>query len=226
MKKRVKRRRFNFKKFLKFLLFLCIIITSYTLLSKVPIKHIIVKGNNILSDETIIEASKLDDYPPFIKSLSSSSEKKIKKLPLVKEAKVKKKWGFIIEINITEYKVLFQVRSTNEYILDTKEKLVIDEINKGIPILINYVPDEKLDKMIEKFSLLDDGVLQKISEIEYSPTNFDSERYLFYMNDGNEVYITLNKIKEFNNYTKIKQKIGNKKGILYLDSGSYFDIKE
>lgn len=46
------------------------------------------------------------------------------------------------------------------------------------------------------------------------------------MNDGNEVYITLTKIKELNNYTKIKKQLGNKKGILYLDSGNYFEVKE
>ena len=46
------------------------------------------------------------------------------------------------------------------------------------------------------------------------------------MNDGNEVYITLNKTKELNSYTKIKKQIGEKKGILYLDSGNYFEIKE
>ena len=46
------------------------------------------------------------------------------------------------------------------------------------------------------------------------------------MKDGNEVYITLNKINELNNYTKIKRQLGDKKGILYLDSGNYFEIKE
>ena len=46
------------------------------------------------------------------------------------------------------------------------------------------------------------------------------------MNDGNQVYITLNKIKEFNNYFKIKKELGKHKGILYLDSGNYFEIKE
>ena len=35
------------------------------------------------------------------------------------------------------------------------------------------------------------------SEIEYTSTSYDSERFLLYMNDGNQVYITLNKIKEF-----------------------------
>ena len=46
------------------------------------------------------------------------------------------------------------------------------------------------------------------------------------MNDDNVVYITLNKIKEFNDYNKIKDQLGSNKGVLYLDSGNYFEIKE
>lgn len=46
------------------------------------------------------------------------------------------------------------------------------------------------------------------------------------MNDDNVVYITLNKIKEFNDYNKIKDQLGSHKGVLYLDSGNYFEIKE
>ena len=80
--------------------------------------------------------------------------------------------------------------------------------------------------MVKKFSDLEEEIIIKISEIEYSPTNFDTERFLLYMNDGNEVYITLNKTKELNKYTNIKKQTGEKKGILYLDSGNYFEIKE
>jgi hypothetical protein len=46
------------------------------------------------------------------------------------------------------------------------------------------------------------------------------------MNDGNYVYITLTKIKSINEYIKILSTLENKKGILYLDSGNYFEIFE
>ena len=107
--------------------------------------------------------------------------------------------------------------STDEYVLDTLEKTTNLEIIRNTPVLINYVPDETLDKMIKKFSKLEEEIIVKISEIEYSPTTYDKERFLLYMNDGNEVYITLTKVKELSNYTKIKKQLGEKKGILYLD---------
>ena len=46
------------------------------------------------------------------------------------------------------------------------------------------------------------------------------------MNDGNLVYINTNKMKTFNKYVSIVTKLDNHKGILYLDSGNYFEIKE
>ena len=224
--KRIRRRKFNFKKFFKFLLFLIVTISLYVVLSRIPIKNILIKGNNMVTDEEIINVANIENYPSFIKTLKFNIEKKVKSLDLIKEVKVEKKWGFILEINVVEYKILFKIKSTGEYILDTKERKEELNTNNNVPVLINYVPDEILDKMIKKFSDLDDTVIEKISEIEYSPTTYDTGRFLLYMNDGNEVYITLTKIKELNNYTKIKKQLGNKKGILYLDSGNYFEVKE
>ena len=46
------------------------------------------------------------------------------------------------------------------------------------------------------------------------------------MNDNNLVYININKMNNLNKYVDIVKKLNNKKGILYLDSGNYFEIKE
>ena len=120
--------------------------------------------------------------------------------------------------------MLFNIRSSNETITSEGKRLNINL--DDVPTLINFVSDEMLSKMIDKFSYLNDDVLSKISEIEYTPNMYDNERFVFYMRDSNMVYITLSKIKEFNNYNKIKDQIGTNSGILYLDSGNYFEIKE
>lgn len=224
--KKVRRRVFNFKKFFCFLLFLVALIIGFYYLQKVPIKNIVIKGNAYLSDEEIIETADIEEYPSFIMTLSSTIKRKISKLSLVKEVNVKKKWGFVLEIDITEYKVLFSIRSTNEYMLDNEEKVSEIDYKNEIPILINYVPDDKLSKFVNKLNTVEYETIMKISEIEYTPTEYDPERFLFYMRDGNHVYVTLTKIKEFGNYSKIKNQLGTKKGILYLDSGNYFEIKE
>lgn len=227
MAKKIRVRRFNFNKFLKFILYIIIISVSLYFLSKIRIKNIVIKGNKYVSDLEIMETTHLDKYPSYFKTLGFSVENTIKKkYPLVKSVKVRKGVGFKITITIEEYKILYLVRSNNEYVLEDGTRLSDINVESNVPILINYVPDDVENKLISKLSSVDKEVLDKISEIEYYNTSYDSERFLLYMNDGNQVYITLNKIKEFNNYFKIKKELGKHKGILYLDSGNYFEIKE
>ena len=45
------------------------------------------------------------------------------------------------------------------------------------------------------------------------------------MIDSNYAYITLSKADKINKYNSIIQKLENKKGIIYLDSGDYVEIK-
>ena len=44
------------------------------------------------------------------------------------------------------------------------------------------------------------------------------------MNDGNHVYINIRKFKNINKYLNMIKSFNDKKGILYLDSGEYFDV--
>ena len=68
------------------------------------------------------------------------------------------------------------------------------------------------------------NILYRMSEIEYSPNEVDEERFFILMNDGNYVYLTLDKFLAINKYIDMVKSFDNKKGILYLDSGEYFDI--
>ena len=223
MKREVKRKKFNFKRFFIFLLFLVCFCFSIHYLGKIKVKTIIVEGNKRVSDSEIIEAALLSDYPSYIKYNAFKGKRNIKKNPLIKSVKIRRKSNFKVVISVEEYKVLFEIRSTSEYVTSDNSRLDVSLVD--VPTLINFVSDDMLLKMIDKFSSLDDEVLSKISEIEYSPNMYDNERFIFYMRDNNMVYVTLNKIKEFNKYNKIKDQIGSSAGILYLDSGNYFEIK-
>lgn len=223
--KKVKKKKFNFLKFLVFILFLYIIISVGLCLYKAQIKNIIILNNIYLSDEKIIETAKLENYPSFIKSTKSIICKRIKGLDLVKSCSVNKKLGFIVEIKIEEYKIVYKVRSTNKYVLGNGISLENFDDIKGIPLLVNYVPEDVSERLNEKLSLLNIEIIEKISEIEYNPTTYDQQRFILYMNDGNMVYITLSKTIKLNKYDEIKKKLEGHNGILYLDSGNYFEIK-
>jgi len=225
-KKVIKKRKFNFLKFLIFIFIICVFVLLLVHLIKKPIKNIIIIGNNRVSDEEIIETGKIFNYPSFIKTSGYSVCKKIKKLDFIKDCKVSKKWNYVFEINIDEYKVLYKIRSTNEYVLEDNKVITLNKDINGVPLLINYITDELSEKLNEKLLEVSDDVLIKVSEIEYSPTNYDDKRFILYMSDGNMVYITLPKAENLNKYNEIKKELEGKKGILYLDSGNYFEIKE
>ena len=224
MKKRVKRK-FNPLKFLSFIAFIiiCYFLTMY--LFDIKTKNIVVLNNNYYSDEKIIETAGIEKYPKFILLNTNKIKKKLLKLDLIENVIIKKKWNFILELTIKEKKILYLVRSENKYRLSDNKLYDIDDV-LSVPTLINYVPESNEKKFVEAFKNIDNNIISMISEIEYSKTSYDSDRFLLYMNDGNMVYVTTTKLKSLNKYVDIVKKLENKKGILYLDSGNYFEIKE
>ena len=186
-----------------------------------PLSNIYIKGNYYLTDQEVIENAKIDNYPSTFKNLSSTLEKRLEKNILIKEAKVSKKMFTQVSITIIENKPLFFNQSTNKTVLlDSGESETVFDV----PILINYVPDVIYDEFIRKMGKINIDVLNKISEIKYDPDEVDDSRFLFTMTDSNYVYVTLNKLEKVNNYNDIVKQFDNKKGILYLNSGGYFEI--
>ena len=225
MKKRVKRK-FNIKKFICFIIFLVIIYFVIDYVFSVRTKNIVVLNSNYYSDEIIIEIAGIEKYPEFLKLKKNDVKNKLKKLPLINDVKISKKFGYILELDIVEKKVLYLVRSSNKYKLNTNEEYSSDDI-LNVPTLINFVPSDIEEEFIKELSKIDTNILNLISEIEYSVTDYDDVRFILYMNDGNEVYVTNNRLHMLNKYISIMKKISSdKKGILYLDTGNYFKIKE
>ena len=208
--------------FVKLVLVLLIMYIIGFLCYKVAISritNIYIKNNNILTDQEIIDVSGLRNYPSFILTTNYSIKNKLLKNDLVKKVKVKKGlWGKVY-INIEEYKPLFIYE--DKVILDNKNEVDLDI---SLPILVNKVDDDILDKLISKYESINDEIKLMISEIKYDPNDIDKERFLFTMSDGNYVYITLYKLSSIDEYLKITSTLKDKKGILYLDSGNYFEV--
>lgn len=212
-------------------IFLCLLIISlfvYLLPCWIDlsIKNIYIHDNNILSDYEIIELAHLENYPSMFYELSMSIEKRLEENIYINKAKVKKSFRRIDIYIEDNYPVLYN-SNTNKTIFQNKKE---SDEQYAVPVLVNYVPDTIMDEFMTKFLSLDRNVIYRISEIKYDPNNVDSERFLLTMNDGNFVYLTLAYFDKMNSYVNIHldivSKYGNKKGILYLDSGEYFKILE
>lgn len=223
IKVKVKKRKINIRRILIVLLIIVLISLMLYYFTKLQIKNIYIVGNEILSDKEIIEIAKLDNYPTFISTNSSEIEKKLSENVYMKEVKVKKKLYSKIYIYITEKKILCTY--DNNIILEDSSVIQNNYKIMNVPILLSDIANIK-EKFVTQFSLIEESILLKISEIEYSPNEVDDERFSLRMNDGNLVYITLNKIEKMNKYNSIYSSLEGKRGIIYLDSGDYVELKE
>lgn len=186
-------------------------------------KNIYITGNSILTDKEVMKQADIDDYPSSLAFSSGKVKDNLLQNELIKSVKVYKKGLRSLYIEIEENTPLFYNTNINKIVLlDGRES------NKKLdaPILINYVPDTIYSKFVTKMVLINSDVMQMVSEIKYDVNEVDEERFLFYMEDGNYVYLTLSRLDKINNYQSIVKKFGNKRGIMYLDSGEYFKVME
>lgn len=223
VKVRVKKRKLKVGRILICLFVLGLFIVLGHYIKKLPIKNIYITGNNIVPENVILELSNIKDYPSFIDTSKSSIIKNIKTNEYIKEVKVEKKFWGKVYINIEEKKVLCIYN--NKLLLE--DSVLVDNYYNiySYPTLISDI-SSIYEEFTNKFSKVNNSSLHQISEIEYVPNEVDNKRFKLLMDDGNLVYITLDKVKKINKYNSIYSSMNGKKGIIYLDSGDYVEIKE
>lgn len=218
-----KKRKLKTKSFVVFIIVITVILLILSFMMDIKINNVIVRGNILYTDYDIIEKAHLDNYPSSLSNLSPSIKKTLEKDPYIKKAKVYKTSFTHVVIEVKENLPLF-------YYLPTKKTILTDNSetseNFPVPTVINYVPDKTYSLLLEKISDIDYDIVKRISEIKYDPNEVDDERFLLAMNDGNYVYLTLEKFDKLSKYLEIIKSFNNKKGVLYLDSGEYFEVKE
>lgn len=227
-KEKKKRKKIRFKGLLIVILFLYLIGTGvYSVLTN-PIKNIQIEGNNYLKENYLIDYLDIEGS-----SNMKVSKKKIKnkllEIELISSVKVSKNLFGKIKIEIEEEELLFYNWNTKKVVLSNGKEVEFNRDFLGIPSLINYVPLDIYEDLLEKIVLVDKNILSLVSEIEYSPSIVDDKvvddtRFIFRMNDGNNVYINTINIERINSYLTTYEAIVNKKGdikgCLYLDSNS------
>lgn len=193
-----------------------------------PIKNLIVKNTVYLNDDYVLELAGVKDYPSFWLLSTNETEKKLETSPYILEADVERNFFHVLVISVTENKPLFINNTNHTVVFADKEEVKIDEEIDlfRVPRLINYVPDNKYKTFVKGMADIKKDILGKISDIEYQPNDYDKDRFLLYMDDGNMVYLTLTKFDMINYYNDVLSQLENKKGILYLDNGNHFQIME
>ncbi len=225
--KKNKKRKLNLKKLLILILILYLIFYLGYYLYKKPIENIIITGNTLVTDSEIIEAAKIKNYPSIFGVIKRNVIKNIKKIDLVEDVSVKKDLKFRLTINVKESIALYLNSNNNKIMLSSGKE--IDPSNKylGIPTLINYAPEKILKEFSLSLGKLNQDIIYLIDEIEYSPKKNNEgitvadDSFTLYMNDGNTVITNADKCHNLKKYKEIYASLGDKKGILNLDSGNY-----
>ena len=218
-----KKKRLNIKRTLAFLLFIYIFCYGVYYLVNQPIKHIEIKGNNLVLDSEILKVSKLKDYPSIFKYTSRTLEKRIKTIKLVSDVDVKKWFGHIVKIEIEENKLLFYyedkiVLSNGNFIKNDLDSVY------GIPTFIGNINKDILNKFVKSFSELNDNIIYEMNEIEYYPSVnengkvIDDDRFKITMNDGNTIVANTKSVSVLNKYNDIYASLGGKLGTINLDT--------
>lgn len=221
-KKTKTKRKLKFLNFLVFCLILVFLSGIFYYFYQMPIKNIIITGTTYLSDYDVIEAADIKNYPPLWKVSKRKMSQKISELDFVKDVAIHKNLFGRLTISITEEIPLFYSRNLEKLVFASGKEIVSQEL-QGLPILINYVPDEIYARLIKEMQNTNQDVLRLISEIEYQPWKsddvvIDDTRFYLRMNDGNVVYVNLINFQKLNNYMTIYSTIGESKGVFQLDS--------
>lgn len=194
----------------------------------IPIKAINIFGNELVKTSEILKLSNLTNETKYLGFISSNTCNRIKDNALIKNCQIKRTLDLKVEIIIEENTPLFYYTTDSSIILENKSKITTQN-SLGLPTLINFVPEDILEKFISGLSNINIDIIHSISEIEYQPsanedgTFIDKERFVFLMNDGNTVIINNKRMNIFNHYDKIYASIGDKKGTYNFDSdyGNY-----
>lgn len=216
-------RRIRYKRLFLFLLIIFVLGLILFKFLTLKITNIYVDGNIYFSDQEVIELAKLSNYPSAFFTFSKRVEYNIEKDELIEKAEVDKKGFTKIYIYVVENKPIFYDQVNNKTVL--KNGSSVDK-KYNVPSLSNVVSTDIYSEFLSQFSKINYDVFNNISEIEYAPNSVDSKLFLFTMNDGNYIYVNLDRFESVNKYFDMIVNFNNHKGILYLDSGEYFKILE
>ncbi|MGR3763771.1 cell division protein FtsQ/DivIB [Rossellomorea sp. NS-SX7] len=196
------------------------------------VKTIEVKGNELVSSETILSESKLKPGMNVWSVNKSETAERLNKLPEVKSTEVKLSFpnSFVIQVNELGKKAY--LLKDNKFLIILENGKVLNKGTESIPVdaplLRGFKEDNTLKKMIQELGELPKEVQHLISEINLVPKKTDQYHLTLFMNDGYEVSATIRTFSEkMEHYPSIVSQLDpSKKGIIDLEVGSYFRAYE
>ncbi|RXI98100.1 cell division protein FtsQ [Anaerobacillus alkaliphilus] len=195
------------------------------------VKEIVIDGNRYVSDEAIINVSRLEERTSYWGLNKQLIEDEVSSIIEISDVKVQRIFPNTVKITVKEYtRVAYLVAEGKYYpILESGKILDKEEFSQRFPtdapLLIGWKTDDELAEMAAELSYLPESLIHRISEIYFTPVQEDPLRITLYMNDGFQVSSTIRHFSQrIGDYPAIVKELDpNIKGIIHMKMNPYFE---
>ncbi|MFC4404667.1 cell division protein FtsQ/DivIB [Gracilibacillus xinjiangensis] len=226
--KRERRKRTNRKLAIYLTVFFLLVFLVVYLQS--PLSHvnsIEINGENLVSEEEILEITELDLFTNYWTVQAGKLEEALEQHQLIHTVTIDKKFPankIIIQIEelnnvgyIVEEDLVYPLLENG----DTLDGVSMNNINRSAPLLRNLSEYPNLQELAKELNELPSYIQSLISEIKWSPTPTNSQKLVLFMVDGYEVEITA---RNFSALLKTYPSIINQldkgvEGVITIDEG-------
>ncbi len=213
--------------------FFLILLIIYFQSSLSHIRNVEVSGNNYVSEKEIIKLSELNNSVSFWNLNAKNVEEKVEKSKEIKEVTVTRQFPATAKVDVVENARVAYLKKGSEYFPILQSGAILDALPKGetpvsAPILMQWNESTELSEMAGELRKVELSIINRISEIHYTPNGDKAFNLTLYMTDGYEVKTSISDFSEkVNSYPLIVEKLKDKaKGILYLNEGSWLEPYE
>lgn len=215
--------------FLLSLFLLLVLAVVYFQSSLSHVKEIVLSGNELVSDESILKEVSVEEGMNVWSVDRSKAEEELGAIAEIAGAEVKLKLPNTVTIHVDEFeKSAYLINESRFYpILENGELLdsrTLEALPTDAPILNGFKEDKILKEMVSELNNLPSEIKNSISEIVLAPKKTDQYHVSLYMNDGFEVSASIRTFSEkMVHYPSIVSQLDESaKGVIDLEVGSYF----
>ncbi|MBQ1521707.1 MAG: FtsQ-type POTRA domain-containing protein [Erysipelotrichaceae bacterium] len=193
----------------------------YLLTPASNVRSVKILNNNYLSDEYIQELTGISTKSEYVLLFPGLKAYKASRSPLINNVKITRGPSKTVIIDVEENPIMgYRFKDNMELVLGDGSIIKFDQkYVKGITILPLFmnVKDEKVAQVATQMNRLDFDTVSRIAEVRDFSMSYDSDMVKFVMDDGYEVYTSLDGIPLLVNYLDIITTTTSPNRCVYLD---------
>ncbi|MDQ0299044.1 cell division protein FtsQ [Salibacterium salarium] len=213
--------------------FILILVVVYFQSPLSDVRNIQVEGMVHVDADKLVNQSGIEKGVNIWNADLSGAERNVTEMDQIDSVSVDRSLPSTVLIKVNEYNRLAYIEMDSGYspVLQNGTILrddVEQELPADAPILRNFSNEDKLEMLTEELTQLGEGVLNRISEIVYAPTDEDEGELRLYMNDGITVSSLINNFaSHMSSYPSVAREVDeDADGILHMKMSPYFESTE